>query len=440
MERYPKYKDSGIKWIGDIPEHWKISKFGKNVTKLTNGYVGPVRKIMRHSGVPYIQGIHIKETAIEFTPKGPYYVSKEWSDAHEKSILKKDDVLFVQTGEIGKVGIVPEEFEGANCHALIITRPNESIISKYLYYYFTSNIGHYILNRIRTGEILHHINGSKLKAVHIIIPNVNEQKIITHYLDRKTTEIDQLIADKKRLVKLYKEEKTALINQAVTKGIDPNAPMKDSGIEWLGEIPEHWQSTSLKWYANIYSGGTPSKKNPEYWKDGTIPWLNSGTVNQWDITTPSEYITQEALENSSAKWIPEKSILMALAGQGKTKGMVAQVHISCTCNQSMAVIVPNEKLHNRFLLYWLKRNYQNIRNLGGGDKRDGINLEMIGGIPIPLFSIEEQKEITEFIEKQIKILDNKIVNANKYIDLITEYRTALISEVVTGKIKVTNTR
>src|SRR5699024_9106995 len=97
---------------------------------------------------------------------------------------------------------------------------------------------------------------------------------------------------KKRLLTLYEEEKTALINQVVTKGLDPNAKMKDSGIEWLGEIPEGWETGSLKWVSKIYSGGTPSKNNTEYWQDGTIPWLNSGTVNQFLITEPSEFITE----------------------------------------------------------------------------------------------------------------------------------------------------
>ena len=127
---------------------------------------------------------------------------------------------------------------------------------------------------------------------------------------------------------------------------------------------------------------------------------------------------------------------MALAGQGKTKGMVAQVQFKTTCNQSLGVIVPNEKVNNRFLMYWLRNNYQNIRNLGGGDKRDGINLEMIGGIPLPLPKYDEQTTIVEHIEFKFSELIRKVEITNKLIDLLTEYRTALISEVVTGKIKV----
>jgi type I restriction enzyme S subunit len=125
----------------------------------------------------------------------------------------------------------------------------------------------------------------------------------------------------------------------------------ESGVEWLGVFPNHWKSTKLKWIAHIYAGGTPSTNIDEYWENGSIPWLNSGTVNQKRITMASEYITEDAVLNSSTKWVPKGSLLMALAGQGKTKGMVAILEFDATCNQSMAAIVPNlEKINNEYLL------------------------------------------------------------------------------------------
>lgn len=206
---------------------------------------------------------------------------------------------------------------------------------------------------------------------------------------------------------------------------------KYSGLEWIGEIPEHWSNVSLKWISKIYSGGTPSKNKPEYWSGGTIPWLNSGTVNQGDITEASEYITDEALANSSAKWIPEKAILIALAGQGKTKGMVAQTQFKATCNQSLGIIVPNYTELNRFLLYWLRKNYQNIRNLGGGDKRDGVNLEMIGSIPVPLPTKEEQTAIANYLDKKTAKIDQLIAEKIQLVSLYQEEKKALINQAVT---------
>lgn len=210
---------------------------------------------------------------------------------------------------------------------------------------------------------------------------------------------------------------------------------KDSGIEWIGEIPEHWDSVSLKWISFIYSGGTPSRNKPEYWNDGTIPWLNSGEVNQGDIKEASEYITEEALSDSSAKWIPEKSLVMALAGQGKTKGMIAQVQFRTTCNQSLGVIVPNDKIDNRFLMYWLRKNYQNIRNLGGGDKRDGINLEMIGSIKTPITTLNEQSAIANYLDRKTAEIDGLIADKKRLLELYEEEKTAIINQAVTKGIK-----
>lgn len=206
---------------------------------------------------------------------------------------------------------------------------------------------------------------------------------------------------------------------------------KLSGIEWIEYIPEHWHSVSLKWISKIYSGGTPSKNIPEYWANGTIPWLNSGSVNQTLITEPDEYISEEGFKSSSAKWIPPFSLVIALAGQGKTKGMVAQVQFETTCNQSLGVIVPNKNINNKYLLYWLGKNYQNIRHLGGGDQRDGINLEMIGGIQIPIPSIQEQTAIANYLDRKTAEIDELIADKKRLLELYEEEKAAIINQAVT---------
>jgi type I restriction enzyme S subunit len=174
---------------------------------------------------------------------------------------------------------------------------------------------------------------------------------------------------------------------------------KESGVAWLGVVPEHWEAVSLKWVSQRYAGGTPDKSNDAYWEEGDIPWLNSGSVNDGYIIEPSAFITKEGFANSSAKWIPEKSLVMALAGQGKTKGMVAQLGIRTTCNQSMAAIIPEPNVYPRYLYWWLVSNYQNIRNMAGGEQRDGLNLVMIGSIPCPLLPDKEQTAIADFLDR-----------------------------------------
>lgn len=206
---------------------------------------------------------------------------------------------------------------------------------------------------------------------------------------------------------------------------------KDSGIAWIGEIPEDWNTVALKWISHIYAGGTPDKSKSEYWFNGEIPWLNSGAVNQFIITEASDFITEEGFSNSSAKWIEEGSLVMALAGQGKTKGMTAFVTFRTTCNQSLAVIQPKRIINSNFLLYFLTRNYFYIRGLAGEGKRDGLNLEIIGSLNIPLFDLKEQRSIAAFLDRKTAEMDELIAQKEGLIALYEEEKTAIINEAVT---------
>ncbi len=409
-KKYPKYKPSNIEWIGDIPEHWEI-KVLKRLAKICNGQ--DHKKVWDANGQFPIIG-----TGGTFG----------YTDSY---LHQGPSVILGRKGTIDKPQYMEAPFWSVD--TAYYTEIFPSTNPRYFYYLCTTiNFELY-----KYGSAVPSMSQEVLNQIPFSVTNaLEEQMEIANYLDRKTQEIDQLIEAKKQLIQLFEEEKTTIISQLITKGLDSNIEMVDSGVEWIGKIPKHWSTTSLKWVSKIYSGGTPSKSNPSFWNNGTIPWLNSGTVNQFFIKEASECITEEGFKGSSAKWIPAESIVIALAGQGKTKGMVAQVTFDCTCNQSLGIILPNEKIDNKFLLYYLKINYQNIRNLGGGDKRDGINLEMVGSIKIPLLQLEEQINIVSFIEKHSKLIDSKIKRTKKLINLLTEYRSALISEVVTGKLKV----
>ena len=204
-----------------------------------------------------------------------------------------------------------------------------------------------------------------------------------------------------------------------------------SGMEWLNEVPTHWSVGSLRWLTRRYSGGTPDKTNLAYWENGTIPWLNSGAVNDRVVTEPSTYITADAFSSSSAKWIPEGALVMALAGQGKTKGMVARLAIRTTCNQSMAAIIAGAEVSGPFLFWWLDSNYQNIRNMAGGDLRDGLNLELLGNIQCPIPTLAEQVQIAAFLDRETAKIDALVAEQRRLIDLLKEKRQAVISRSVT---------
>lgn len=202
-------------------------------------------------------------------------------------------------------------------------------------------------------------------------------------------------------------------------------------LEWAPDIPSAWDVVNLRMLARIFAGGTPDRKNVDYWSDGTVPWLNSGSVNDWAISTPSELIAREALANGATRWAPKGSVLVALAGQGKTKGMAARLEIDSTLNQSLAAIVPGPSLDYRFLQYWLTSNYLNIRGLAGGDLRDGLNLQHIGSIQVPRPPVEEQRAIADFLDRETAQIDAFIAKNEELVALLTERRAAVIGYAVT---------
>lgn len=196
------------------------------------------------------------------------------------------------------------------------------------------------------------------------------------------------------------------------------------------QLPGDWQRIRLRWLSKRYAGGTPDTKNAAYWEEGTIPWLNSGSVNQSTITEPSAYITELALKESSAKWIPKGALVMALAGQGKTKATVGYLEIDTTGNQSLAAIVP-QKIDGKYLYWWLTSQYLTLRNLSSQDGRDGLNLEMIGSIACPVPPLETQRRIARFLDGKTARIDGLIEKKRALLDRLAEKRQALITRAVT---------
>jgi type I restriction enzyme S subunit len=205
---------------------------------------------------------------------------------------------------------------------------------------------------------------------------------------------------------------------------------KEARLEWLGNLPKHWECLRLRLISKRYSGGTPDKKNDLYWLDGTIPWLNSGAVNQGVISQPTDFISELALKESSAKWIPAGAVIIALAGQGKTKGTTAITKFKTTCNQSMAAIV-FENDHPKYMYWWLHSQYKNIRGMASDDGRDGLNLEMIGSIPCPRPAENEQLKIAQFLDYKTALIDRLIEKKQELIEKLQEQRVTVITQAVT---------
>lgn len=434
-KKYPSYKDSGIEWLGEIPEHWKVLSLKRLLSKVIDNR-GRTPSF-GSTGIPMLEIRNITKGIKSPTLEFEKFVEKDIVKEYERDKVQVGDLLISTVGATsGKAVIINEPPSYFIAQNIVGFRVNRLTISDYLYYFLCSDYFFTSLMLINKGNTIDNLKVSVFINNKCFLPPLLEQQQIANFLDNATAKIDTLIEKQTKLIELLKEKRQVVISHAVTKGLDPDVKMKDSGVEWLGEIPEHWSKVSMKWISNIYAGGTPDKSNLSYWTDGTVPWINSGEVNQFYILKPTTYITQEAYVNSSAKWIEVNSLVMALAGQGKTKGMVARLGIRTTCNQSMAAIETISKYESRFLLWWITSNYQRIRNMAGGDLRDGLNLDLLGNIPCPFMSLTEQQVIADYLDDKTLKIDKLVEKANKSIELLKEKRTALISSAVTGKIDV----
>jgi type I restriction enzyme, S subunit len=212
-------KNSGIEWLGEVPAHWSIAQLSTVTTKITNGFVGPTRDILVDDGVRYLQSLHIKDNQIRFDT--PYFVRQEWSERHAKSVLEAGDVLIVQTGDIGQSAVVPEEFAGCNCHALIVASPKRHMLNgSWLAWVLNAPYGRQSLLSIQTGALHPHLNCGNVREIGLPIPPLEEQQAVVIELEARLASLLNLDVQAKRAVELLGERRTALISSAVTGQID----------------------------------------------------------------------------------------------------------------------------------------------------------------------------------------------------------------------------
>lgn len=451
MREYDSYKDSKIDAFGDIPVEWKVIRMKHLVDsskyyQIGDGDHGSIKPEMYQfdSGIPYIRVQNLTWNGkLDFN--GMVYISDEVQEKNLKSKLIPNDILIAKTGAtIGKLAIIPDEIEQANTTSSVgkITVNQSRFNSKYVLYAMMSRqFTDQIWIEASQKSAQPGFNVDDLVLFQIAIPKtLEEQTAIANYLDRKTAEIDELIADKKRLLELYEEEKTAIINQAVTKGINPDAPMKDSGIEWLGEIPEHWEVKRLKYvisqklmYGANESAEEEIRENPRYIRItdfGNDGKLKDDTFKSLPFEKAKDYL------------LADGDILFARSGAtvGKTFQFKNHEGLACFAGYLIKARPNPEVLESDFLYYFTKSGaYENwkssifnqatIQNIGA-DKYAFLEL------PLPP-NIQQQQSIVRHIETECARIDAKKAKTEKLIELLQEYRQALISEVVTGKIKVT---
>lgn len=284
------------------------------------------------------------------------------------------------------------------------------------------------------GSTFVELSGQNLKDFATAFPPFPEQQAIADFLDRKTAQINTLIAKKQRQIELLQEQRVALINQAVTKGLNPSAPMKDSGVEWLGEIPSHWEVTKIKYLVKVMRGqfSHRPRNDPAYY-DGVYPFIQTGDVASADKYVNTYHQTLNELGYSVSKEFPKGTLVMTIAAN---IGDIAILNFQACFPDSIVGFVPLNGVSANYLYYALKALKQEFLKTSTLNTQLNINVDRIENLYMAQPPIEEQEKIADYLEnrfEQIAISSEKIT---KQIALLQEYRTALISEAVTGKIDV----
>jgi type I restriction enzyme, S subunit len=441
-QQYPKYKNSGIKLIGEIPEGWEVFKMKYLLTSIESGNRESGDKIL--SGIPSIGGEHVTWNGnLEFNSS--HFISKEYFEKRNSGKIQENDLLLVKDGAtIGKIAFIYNmQFEKAavNEHVFIL-RSNELINSEFLFYYLFSEIGQFQIKRQIRGAAQGGLNSEFPSQCFIVFPqSKEEQQNLVLHIRKKKKNFDELIAKYKTQITLLEEKKQVTINQAVTKGLDPSVKMKDSGIEWIGEIPEHWETKKLKFMTEKINSGITPKGGSITYEDYGIPLLRSQNIHFNGLHLDNvKFINEKTHDKMKNSKIRGQDVLLNITGASIGRCTVVPNDFGeGNVNQHVCIIRCKNLLTPGFLKYFLSSKImQNlITSSQVGASREGLTFFEISNFFIPVTSQFELNQIEKFLEKQTTQFDELIAKYKTQITLLEEKKQALITAAVTGKIDVT---
>lgn len=426
-------KDSGIKWIGEIPQDWELRRIKTNFDIIAGATPKSGEASFWDGDIPWI-------TPADYTTEGVYVsaghksITQDGLNSCATSLIPEGSIIFSKRAPVGLVAINSNPLcTNQGCLSCV---PNESVDAKY-YYYVMSIYGEQF-DLFASGTTFKEISADAFANFKLPYPLFEIQKQIASFLDTKCAEIDALIAAKERTNALLKERRQSIIYETVTKGLDPTVPMKDSGVEWIGEIPEGWKITALKRLGTPATGSTPSKDNADYW-DGDIPWVSSKDMKSDYLLDSEDHITQTAVDECGLTLFASGTLIFCVrSGILRHTFPVAVATIPVTINQDLRAISMTGDVNPAFLLYYMRgmndiivRLYQKI-----GATVESIEMDWFLYFPVVLPTREEQDRIVEALDSRCTSLDHTVMQNEATIRQLKEYRQSLIYEAITGKIEV----
>jgi type I restriction enzyme S subunit len=412
---YPKYKASGVEWLGEIPAHWEAERL-KLVSFINMGQ-SPSSEIVNTSGegLPFLQG------NADFGTEHP--TAQTFCPAPPK-IAEFGDVLLSVRAPVGALNVADQKYGIGR--GLCAIRPNSQILER-TFCHYVLQIARHQLNELAKGSTYDAVSSSEVSCLIIPLPSIKEQRAIASFLDHETAKIDALIEKKERLIELLQEKRTALITQAVTKGLDPTVPMKDSGVDWLGNIPAHWEAKRLKLASFINMGQSPSSDIVNTSGEG-LPFL------QGNADFGTEHPTAQTFCPAPLKIAEFGNVLMSVRAPVGALNLADQKY---GIGRGLCAIRPNIQILERtFCHYVLQIARHELDGLAKGSTYDAVSSSEVSCLLIPLPSIKEQRTLASFLDRETANIDALVAKIQEAIDRLKEYRTALISAAVTGKIDV----
>lgn len=427
--RYERYKESGVEWLGEVPEGWEVAPLKRHFG-ITGGstpksdqeayWDGDIVWVTP-SDLSKLQSLYIGDSQRKITANGLASCGA--------SLVPTNSIILSTRAPIGSLAITNSEMcTNQGCKSLV---PGDSADAKF-YGYLLSNSSTE-LNIRGKGTTFLELSGDELGAFKVPFPPLPEQHTIAAFLDRETGKIDELVAEQERLIALLKEKRQATISHAVTKGLNPDAPMKDSGIEWLGEVPLGWEVVTAKRVTGIF---VPQRNKPvlNTEADGEY-WVTMEQMRNEEITTSDLWVSEAAARDAGTRVLKVGAVIASCVG---TFGLAAINKVDVIINQQLQAFIPTKQIDARFLVYCVIISKGYFESIGTAATISYVNQSGFENLPLVLPEIKEQSAIVAFLDSETAKIDALVSEAQQAIGLLKERRSALISAAVTGKIDVRN--
>lgn len=433
MNRYKTYKDSGIPWLGEVPEHWETWKITHTIDLIGSGTTPKSDNAEYYDGdVLWVTTSELRENFISDTKQK--VSDRAIKDYSALKIYPVNSVAMAMYGAtIGRLGILEKEatFNQACC----VFGVSKILYYKFLFYWLWHRRP--ILISLSNGGGQPNLSQDDLKKLKLPIPSYEEQIFIAHYLDTKLGEIDALIGKQQTLLEKLAEQRTAVITHAVTKGLNPAAPMKNSGVEWLGDVPAHWEVKRLKFLGDIVLGLTYSPENITNEDNGTLVLRSSNIQNGKLVYEDNVFVNSDIPKRMVTT---DKDIL--ICSRNGSRSLIGKCAIieKDGLNQTFGAFMTVYRTpYKKFVYYSLNSEiFKSQLGLFLTSTINQLTTQVLGNFNIAFPPLEEQNSITDYLDQETAKIDRLCETVNQTIGRLKEYRTALITQAVTGKIKVTD--